>query len=122
MNPHNIKVGQTLHHVTIVNRSKFGDNDRPVTVTKIGRKWGYIDYGHNTRFNLETMYEDGGIYSNPAKLYIDKNEYFKERDHKKAWEDLSNKIHGMFYGKPKLTMDEISECAKLFKVTLGMNK
>lgn len=44
--------------------------DRDVTVTKIGRKWGYAvnSYGQPIKFDLESGAEDAGQYSSQQRV------------------------------------------------------
>ena len=45
------------------------------TITKLGRKWGYLQHWERNKFDLKTGEIDGGQYTSPAKVYPDKELY-----------------------------------------------
>lgn len=50
------------------------DDGREVEVTKVGRKWADLSYGHN-RLNIETLALDAGGYVSPGRCYLSEQEY-----------------------------------------------
>jgi hypothetical protein len=75
-------VGQELY--LQYHERRFTQN-RPVFVSKVGRKWIHFDDGRY-RFNPESMRVDGGGYSSPGTVYMSKEEHDAEMDKRDAWD------------------------------------
>lgn len=76
----NITVGQKLWLVT----DNYLIGNLEVTVTRVGRKWAHIDW-RRERFNIETGWIDGGLYSSPGKVYYSEQQYEREISHDKRY-------------------------------------
>jgi hypothetical protein len=62
-------------------------------ITKIGRKWAYLDGWRKKSFNMETGWIDGGQYTSPGRVYSSQSEYEKEEGLREAWQKLSYQLN-----------------------------
>lgn len=107
-----MEVGQQLWWVWTEKRR--GDN-KYVTVTKIGRKWVYVDKGY--RLDPLTMRVDGEGYTSPATCYLSKEEYEKKRDLEAAWNGLRSRLRDAWAAPKGVTKEDVLQAARLLRLT-----
>jgi hypothetical protein len=77
-----LKIGQELWYVPNNYRRDMKPQGRTVKITKVGRKYAYLDDGRSRIF-LDThdqSYEvDGGDYTSPGACYLSENHYLDEK-------------------------------------------
>lgn len=82
---------------------------REVTVTKVGRKWAYID-NERYRIDKETLDIDGDGYCSPGKCYHSKDEYEALLALYDRWRGLSKKMDCM---PLDMTFEKINQIEQL---------
>jgi len=83
-----LKVGQKLYWVPYV---RWAPGEQEVIVEKVGRKWATL-VGFRHRIDIKTLLADGGEYSCPGSCYLDREGFLSEREAKKAWDLLGEKM------------------------------
>ena len=105
-----IKPGDTLW---LAPRSKHDGGGRLVTVTKIGRIWGYIKNGD--RFDLATLRLDG--FGNET-LHRSSEVYEADVAIKTAWHRLRTMIGNQYSMPSNITVAAITQAAELLGFTM----
>lgn len=101
-----IQVGQTFYLFNIDRRDK--ENDREVTVSRVGKKFIYIGLGyHDIKFERNTLKHVNSPYSPRYTLYNSK----QECEYKLETERRRRAISGRLY--QFLTMEEVNEIYNL---------
>lgn len=95
-------VGDKLYMVWIGDR-RYKQSNREVTVTKVGRKYFYVD-DDNTQFDLEDWKSTWEFGGSDWECYESKQAY---DDHAELVK-LNDKFRDRFsrYGKPNITLDQ----------------
>lgn len=116
-----VEVGQKLWLV----RGGWRNSDRPsekeVTVTKVGRKWFYVeDPEYNgwkqERYDLENMVEDAGQYTPKARCYLSKADYDYQNARRDRW-DIIHRWMGYAYRCPDgVTLDQLDLIAGILGI------
>jgi hypothetical protein len=112
-NPHGLTVGQELF-VVYDERRRAGGN-RPVIVTKIGRKWVDICEGRY-RIDAETLRIDGKGFSSPGRCYLTEQAYREEAEIKDAWWSLYRRIDRMHSMPAGMTIEKMDQIADLLGI------
>ena len=106
------KVGMKLWYHRNDNRHSNGSE---VTVEKIGNKWVQLS-GNNGRVEKDSVNVDGGEYSSPGTLYLNKEEYDNEMMLYNAWRSFMEKSRVIGYRVPKgMTLEKIIAIEKLLE-------
>lgn len=107
---HNITVGQTLYYAP-----ERGE-PRTVKVTKVGRRWAYLD-GTTRRVALDTMVvHDGGFAW--GTCFLSEDDYQSMTETRKAWRSLRDRV-SRFAIPEGVTLNDINAAAKLLKLDLS---
>lgn len=101
------KVGQTVYMIEGRRRSDGVYNPEPVVVTKVGKKYFYIErYGRDTPVHLETWIEKSDFAR--AKFYQTKEEYFDQQERSRLCNEIRNEIqYGNGFGD--MSLEEVRE-------------
>ena len=75
--------GQKLWWVP--NRNRY-QNEKEVTVLKVGRKWAQLD--NHERIDIETLVAASGNYSPSGRCYISREEHEQKKALEQAWRKL----------------------------------
>ena len=112
-NPHNIQVGQELWFVPSRygnERSEFG-----VKVEKVGRIWAeVIRYGRVLRIHLEDLHVDGGNYSSPGRVYLDRAVWDLENKQGELWSAIRKHIYDN-QAPTHVTVEKLEEFLRLIR-------
>lgn len=100
-------LGQKLCWVSSRNDKAISE----VTVTKVAKKWVYVD-DSGDRFDPETMLADGGIYSSPAKIHLSKEDYLARKEIDSEYSKLYYDMQGNMKAK-NITLQNIRDARKL---------
>ena len=85
-------------------------------VSKVGRKWVYINEGHY-RFDVDTCRVDAGKYSSPATIYESKETWEKKVSLENAWRRFSENVRSQYGTVPSgATEEAIEQAAKLLGI------
>jgi hypothetical protein len=105
-----LTVGQKLWFVWADKRR--GD-PHEVTVTRIGRKWAYLDRYETYRIDSNTLAVDGGAgRSSPGHCYLSREGYEASLARNRAWNDLRKEIDRR--KRPAgVTVEQIAEARRL---------
>lgn len=105
-----MQVGQKLWYVP----TRRG-TPHEVTVTKVGRLWGYLDIGYSgSRFDLETMRIDSQYTT--GRLYLTREEHEQEIALDKAWNAFRKEMDRTYGAPPGVTINQIDNAMRaLFK-------
>lgn len=107
-------VGQKLWYVPY---HRWDGQPREATVTKVGRKWVYINVYQECRFAVDDphMGIDGGSQSSPGRCYTCKEEYDASMALKQAWSELWKQVdrHNVPDG---ITVEDIQQARWLLKL------
>ena len=100
-----IVVDQIVCVKTLDARSSSVEN-KEARVTKIGNKYFYLE-GYNTRFSIESLFNDNKPYSSTLKVYPSKQDLIDEMEAN----DLLKSIRVVFnaYGTSKLSLAQLRE-------------
>ena len=91
MSKHEYKVGDAVLYIPIGKR--FGK--QAALITKIGRKWVYLNVG-GYRFNKATGHVDGGEYSSPGRVYPSKAAYMEDIEREALWAKIRSHVVGLY--------------------------
>ena len=95
------EVGQVVFVVRNDNRRSTYN----ATVTKVGRKWVYIN--EHQRFDPQTKLIDGGNYQSPGRVYLSRDEYDETVTRANAWRDLRSEVQYLYSAPNHLTTERI---------------
>ena len=85
-------------------------------VSKLGRKWVYIENGYY-RFDVDTWRVDGGKYMSPATIYESKETWGKEVSLENAWRRFAENVRNQYGNIPiGATEEAIEQAAKLLNI------
>lgn len=101
------KVGQVLHMVA------YGGG-KPVTVTKVGRRYFYVN-DHKAKFDLVTW--SGYLYGHSCHLYESEKAY---RDEQRRC-NIEQHLYRVFvsnYGNTKFTLAQLEEAMKALNLEI----
>lgn len=89
-----LKVGQKLWCVSRERYGRIKPDDREVTITKVGRKWAYLDYPSRDEYRIDksTLFIDGGEYTSPGRCYHSREEYESELARETTWDLIRRKV------------------------------
>lgn len=91
---------------------------RVVIIDKIGSKWAYFDYGK--RFDMKTGVIDGGKYTSPGLIYLNKEEYDNYMLLKEQRVIVWSRVESLYR---KLTSEQINKIHSILdEVDLGKTK
>ena len=86
-------------------------------VSKVGRKWVYFDNGYS-RFDKDTMQIDGGNYTSPGRVFVNKRHYDLKKEANELWVEVRKKVD-LLWGTPSIeTVDEIEQAISDLKQCL----
>ena len=89
---------------------------RDAVVSKVGRKWVYIDNGYY-RFDVDTWRVDGGKHMSPATIYESKETWEKEESLENAWRRFAENVRNQYGTVPSgATEEAIEQAAKLLGI------
>ena len=100
-----LKVGQKLW---LVPGSRHSE-PREVTVTKVGRKWAYIDgyyHSRNTRVDMETLVLDGTI-GYPDHCYLSKKAWEESTLKDRVWSAIRDKMRNSYRRPDHLSTEDL---------------
>jgi hypothetical protein len=106
-------VGQDLCIAKINHRHGQREEPSLCSVTKIGKKYFYVNDFRESRFELESGKHDNGEYSASAEIYFDMATYEQDREAKLLWgkyRDLSVRMHNK---PPHLTTEMVKELIEI---------
>lgn len=106
-----LKVGQKLWWVPSGRRH---DEQKEVTVLKVGRKWATLDNCH--RIDIWMMIADGGGYSPPGSCYFSREEHEKKLALSREWGRL--KLDLTYKSQPPagVTVEDIARVRELLRI------
>lgn len=108
-----LAVGDTVW--LVCNDGRRGDPQEHV-VSKVGRKWIYIDRCRY-RFDVDTWRVDGGGYSSPATIYESKEAWEKKESLENAWRRFAENVRNQYGTVPSgATEEAIEQAAKLLGI------
>ena len=113
-----MKVGDTLFMKLTRRSGHHRDESKPVTVTKVGRKWATLDYPSRKpyRVDIDTMQVDGAGYSSPGRCWLSELDCRSHEAAQRAQSELSRRLS---YSPPVgVTEADIREAARLLRVEL----
>jgi hypothetical protein len=89
------------------------------TITKVGRKWVYLDSGY--RFELEyvqnkMMYLDGGNYSSPGRVWLCEGDYVNHCKCQKLWQALRKGIDYSRDPGSGVSLKNLTDACRLLKI------
>lgn len=85
-------------------------------VSKLGRKWVYIENGYY-RFDVDTWRVDGGKYMSPATIYESKETWEKKVSLENAWRQFAENVRNQYGNIPiGATEEAIEQAAKLLNI------
>lgn|SRR5262245_22715503 len=109
----NLQVGQRLWYVS--RDSRYSTN-REVEVTRLGRKWAYLDGNERCRIDIETLTVDGGEYISPGRCYLSREEYEAERVLYSAWGRLQRDLRDHDRSPEGVTLEDIKQARALLRL------
>jgi len=122
-NVHGLEVGQRLWFVRKVNRSRYGENDYFVQISKVGRKWAEFsrvwadgsvhDHHVDGRLSLDSLKVDGGDYSSPGTCYLSKGTYDEELEREELFNKLGDFCRKGLSSEHKFTTIQLLEAMEL---------
>jgi hypothetical protein len=106
-----MQIGQKLWYVPPMR----GGAPHEVTVTKIGRVWGYFDGSYSgSRFDLKTLTIDSQYSS--GKLYLTREQHDREVALNRAWREFVKEVNNRYTVPPGATINQIDNAMRsLFK-------
>lgn len=94
MKPSDFKVGQQLYYVPSDRRRGVPIH---VVVSKVGNRWVYFNHLHTEfRFSPSDMRVDGGDYSSPGMVYLDKAAHEELVSRNRAWDAVRQCVAGTY--------------------------
>lgn len=102
-----LTVGQKLW---LVRGHRKQNNQREVTVTKVGRKWAEI--GFEGRIDMDTLTVDSGGYMSSGACYQSKEDYDRFIALQGAWQAFRDRV-SREHGPAQITVDELRRCANI---------
>lgn len=99
-----LTVGQKLYWVSV-----YGNAPHWVTVTKVGKKWAYLD--NKERVGVNDLMADGKGYSSHATCYFSKELYEETVELAKAWGELKRDITN--HSSARVTIEDIKNARTL---------
>lgn len=82
-----LSVGQKL---CFVGTHRYNKGPTEVTVTKIGRKWAYLDNGE--KIDSVTLWADGGQYGSPGRCWLSEHDWMQEQERCRLWLELHKRL------------------------------
>ena len=108
------KVGETLFIVDVGNRARNGGKQRECTVTKVGRKYFYVEISNYWKvpFHIETWWEKTE-YTADFAVYESKEEWEAE----KKFRECLNKLRQYFSPYTiNITPDQVKQIIKILDI------
>lgn len=105
-----MKVGQTVYLKCIRSVKKYNKEMKESRISKIGKKYFYLEDIEYGRFFIESMKQDNGKYSSKYMAYLS----IQEIEDKKEAERLHNKFKELFSGwTTNITLSKLKEIDKI---------
>lgn len=117
-----IYVGQTLCLTEIDNRNRYNTvTPKEATVTKVGKKYFYVQGYNELRFHLDSGRQENGGYSPRYELFFDEATYNSETEANEVWTEY-RKIAQHMYSKPKhVTVDQVRQLISILTTPINNN-
>ncbi len=116
-----VEVGQKILEVRFGWRAKDEPNLKDSIVTKVGRKWFYVNNeheAHHNRYSIETGFADGGNYSPRGRCYESREHYQREIDTTALWLELEKVFR--YHSHPKdVDIRDLIVAARALKVDVS---
>ena len=111
----NIYKGQEVYYQYIGHRvNGKGNEPELTTVTKVGRKWFEVEAVKNTRFDLQTLQNDGKGYSSSSRVILSLVDYRNEREQSRLNELISEYFRT--FSRKSITLEQLREIAKVLNI------
>lgn len=108
-------VGQELYFVPSDLRWR---SPSTVRVTKIGRRWAYIDRGYDSRIDKETWVVDGHGYGSPGRCYRSEADWRSHCRRTEAWFAIRKFLAGYGPIPDRVTLSDLERVAEILGVPL----
>lgn len=110
-----MKAGDTVYLNPMGNARRFRGGDAIETkITKVARKYFYVDY-YDNRFLIENMKHDNGDYSSQYECFLSEKEIQEHKERNKLSDEIKRKLRE-HYGVLSYPIEDLREIARLLQV------
>jgi hypothetical protein len=110
-----LTAGQVLY---LVPYQRYQGQPRDTVVTKVGRKWAYIE-NDRYRIDLATLVIDCEGGTSLGRCYVDKERYLADQEKQSAWDKLRQGIQNRYAVPANVTIETIRAAAESLGVSLS---
>lgn len=109
-----MEIGQKVYLRPQNNAARRSTEIKEATITKVGRKYFEVEPKWYGRFEIETMYQDGGDYTPNYQAYFSLEEIEEEKELNKLHREVGKFFTG--YGKPDISPSQIRAIADILGI------